>query len=192
MNNIVTIAPGEGKTPKSLHLDRDWDMKSHPSLDPTGENSLNQKRDVNLSTQAYFEQRILNEDKRFANSKSYVFSATQYYESKQLESNINISFLRGKSKTNNEGGLVYSLDDPCSVFDNIKNTPRYWKKKKDELIAKLENLGPFHFFFTLSCADMRYQENFTSLLQEYNIIYKEEKGHEKAYLVIDGQEVSLE
>ena len=42
--------------------------------------------------------------------------------------------------------------------------------KKDELIAKLENLGPFHFFFTLSCADNRYEENFTSALTDCEII----------------------
>ena len=192
MNNDIAIAPGEGKTPKSLLLDRDWDMKSHPSLDPTGENSLNQERKVPLSAQAFFEQRILNADKRFANSKSYVFAATQYCESKQLQSNVNISFLRGKSRKNTEGGLVYSLDDPCSVFDNIKNTPRYWKKKKDELIAKLENLGPFHFFFTLSCADMRYQENFTSLLQEHTIIYHAEKEKETAFIIDGDKEMSLD
>ena len=167
-------------------------MKSHPSLDPTGENNLNRDRKVSLSAQAFFEQRILNADKRFANSMSYVFAAVQYCESKQLNSNVNISFLRGKSKRSSDGGLTYSLDDPCSVFDSIKNTPRYWKKKKDELIAKLENLGPFHFFFTLSCADMRYQENFTSLLQEHKIVYEEEKGKEKAYIFFNGTKMTVD
>ena len=192
VNDAIAVAPGEGKIPKSLLLDPDWDMKSHPSLDPTGENNLNRDRKVSLSAQTFFEQRILNADKRFANSMSYVFAAVQYCESKQLNSNVNISFLRGKSKRSNDGGLTYSLDDPCSVFDSIKNTPRYWKKKKDELIAKLENLGPFHFFFTLSCADMRYQENFTSLLQEHKIVYEEEKGKEKAYIFFNGTKMTVD
>ena len=34
------------------------------------------------------------------------------------------------------------------------------------MIAKLENLGPFHIFFTLSCGDTRYDENFSSFLVE--------------------------
>ena len=38
------------------------------------------------------------------------------------------------------------------MLENIKQTPRYWKKARQELYAKLENLGPFTFFFTLSCA----------------------------------------
>jgi hypothetical protein len=47
------------------------------------------------------------------------------------------------------------------------------KKVKFDMIAKLENLGPFHFFFTLSCMDTRYDENFTSFLVEnvYKIQY---------------------
>ena len=63
--------------------------------------------------------------------------------------------------------------------------------KKDELISKLENLGPFHFFFTLSCADTRYEENFTSLLTDHNIIYKNIKGRERAFVIQNGIEMSL-
>ena len=41
------------------------------------------------------------------------------------------------------------------------------------MIAKLENIGPFHFFFTLSCGDTRYDENFSSFLAKngYTIEY---------------------
>ena len=38
------------------------------------------------------------------------------------------------------------------VLENAPGTPRYWQKKRHELIGKLENLGPFQLFFTLSCA----------------------------------------
>ena len=34
------------------------------------------------------------------------------------------------------------------------------------MLAKLENIGPFHLFFTLSCGDTRYDENFSSFLRE--------------------------
>jgi len=37
------------------------------------------------------------------------------------------------------------------------------------MIAKLNNLGPFAFFFTLSCADLRWNENFTALLRRKGI-----------------------
>ena len=65
------------------------------------------------------------------------------------------------------------LNDGFAVLDNVKGTPRYWRKAKMEMIAKLENVGPFHFFYTLSCGDMRWDENFSSILKEkgYNIIW---------------------
>ena len=33
------------------------------------------------------------------------------------------------------------------------------------MFAKLDNFGPFHFFFTLSCADLRWDENFAAILR---------------------------
>ena len=50
------------------------------------------------------------------------------------------------------------------------------------MLAKLENLGSFQFFFTLSCADMRWEENFAAILRDegLNMIYTvvpDEQGH---------------
>ena len=90
-------------------------------------------------------------------------------ERKQLQSNINLSFTKGKKSTAADGSIQYELDDAIQVFENIKNTPRYWRKAKYEMLARLDNLGPFQIFFTLSSADMRWSENFTSILQERNI-----------------------
>ena len=183
--NGVTIAPGEGKVPKNILQDKDWDMRAFPILDPTGNNSLNCKRDVRLSAQQFFQQRIFNINPRFANCPSFVFAATQYIENKQLTGNINIAFNRGKATKTEDGGTMYRLHDPSTVLDNIKGTPRYFRKKKNEFIAKLENIGPFQFFFTLSCADARYEENFTALLQDHHIEYIHENG--KDICKIDGQ-----
>ena len=83
------------------------------------------------------------------------------------------------------GKIVYNLDDPIMVFDNIKNTPKYWQKARYELNAKVENLGPFDLFFTLSCADTRWSENFTSILEGHNVTYENIHGQEK--ILVDGQ-----
>ena len=48
----------------------------------------------------------------------------------------------------------------------------------------IENVGPFHLFFTLSAADARYSENFTSLLQDHTITYEYRAGREEC--LIDG------
>ena len=81
--------------------------------------------------------------------------------------------MRGKKTTNKEGISQFDLNDAFTVFDGIKNTPKYWQSVKYDMIAKLENLGPFHLFFTLSCGDTRYDENFSSFLVE--------NGYEMSY-----------
>ena len=102
-----------------------------------------------------------------------MYAAVAYLEKKQLQSNINISGTRGKRVDISASESTYELDDGYAVLDDIKGTPRYWKKVKYEMIAKLENLGAFQLFFTLSCADLRWDENFAAILRDkgLNLIY---------------------
>ena len=83
----------------------------------------------------------------------------------RLSRNINLSYSRGKESAINDGVKTLKLEDPYAVLDDIKQTPRYWRKSKYEMFAKLDNFGPFHFFFTLSCADLRWDENFAAILR---------------------------
>ena len=116
-----------GKTPESLLSDPEWDKKTHPWLDPTGEHNLNKERRVNLSNIMFFDQRIRNINKRFANCLSFVYAAVSFIELKQMTDKISISVQRGKRKPRKDGsGVVdYRIDDGFQVFDNVKNTPRY-------------------------------------------------------------------
>ena len=180
----ITLSPGEGKIPIGLLQDQEFDMKSHPFLDPSGQNNMCKERKVELTAQQFFEQRILNVERIFSDTPSFVFAAVNYIERKQINSRINVSFQRGKKKVLNTGEIEYSLEDAFSVLDKMKGTPKYWKSERDKLFAKLENLGPFQWFFTLSCADYRYQENFSSILQDHNITYILENGEERC--LIDG------
>ena len=120
----VDFAPGEGQIPSNILKDDKWDIKTMPHLFPTGEWGLNEERDVKLTNQLYFQQRLLNYDERFAKCPSFMFAATQYIEQKQLERNVNVSFTRGKRTQGPEGTSTYTLDDGFSVLDNISNTPR--------------------------------------------------------------------
>ena len=78
----------------------------------------------------YFQQRLLNWDERFSKNTSFLYAGVQYIERQQLDRNVNISFMRGKKKTDSEGNSSYSLDDGFSVLDKISNTPRYWSAAK--------------------------------------------------------------
>ena len=98
-DQCLSVAPGEGKVPTNILQDKDWDMRAFPVLDPTGENSLNCQRNVKLPVQQFFQERMFNINRRFANCPSFVFAAVQYLENKQLTGNINIAFNRGKATT---------------------------------------------------------------------------------------------
>ena len=168
-NIPVVVAPGEGKIPTNILKETNWDLKSFPCLYPDGKNGLHQKRDVDLSMQSCLQQRLLNVDGRFAKHPTFVFAAFAANELNTLERNINISFMRGKKSTSATGRTKYSIEDPYSVLENSPGTPVFFKKKRYELIAKMENLGPFNLFFTLSCGEKRYNENFTTFLKDHHV-----------------------
>merc|ERR1711888_60598 len=114
-----------------------------------------------------------------------MYAAVAYIEKKQINRNINLAGTRGKKVSNEKGGQTYELKDGYRVLEDIKMTPNYWKKAKYEMIARLDNLGPFHLFFTLSCADMRWNENFAAILNErgYEINYEKTFIDEDGYIV---------
>ena len=172
----LDFAPAEGKVPTSYLDMKGWEVKSWPTLFPDGKYGRDWKRPVKLTNQNYFQQRLLNKDERFAKTPGWVFAAMSHVEAERLRSNANLSGFRG---TRHEAGgqIFYEVNDPLTVFDKIKGTPKYWQKVKYEMIARLENFGPFHIFFTLSCGDQRWSANFTTQLEKdgCKIIYEVDK-----------------
>ena len=169
-DNFADVAPGEGEVPTSVLKEKEWDIKTYPNLYPDGENGMHsEERKVKLSYQQYIKQRLFNVDKRFANDPAYLFSVLTYVEKMQLERNISMLWSYGRKKPGPDNTSVYEVKDAFYVFSKIKGTPQYWKQRKMELHAKLENKGPFQFFFTLSCADCRWDANFTSSMHDLGI-----------------------
>ena len=180
LESCLNFAPAEGKIPTSILRDENWDINSFPNLHPSGRNKMFQDRKKNVTPQQYLVQRFRNKDTRFEQCTPYVFASAAFLEEKQMERNIGVSFSKGKLNMSGDGSRSYKLEDAYSVLDDIKGTPKYWKKSKMEMLAKIDNFGPFHWFYTLSCADMRWNENFSSILKEkgYKIIWKEENLNE--------------
>ena len=81
-DKAYSVAPGEGKKPTNILNEHDWDVKSFPGLHPDGNMGLSEERDIKVTDQMYFAQRIQNFDKRFANTAAYVFAAFAYIEKK--------------------------------------------------------------------------------------------------------------
>ena len=52
------------------------------------------------------------------------------------------------------------------------------------LLQKWKILVPLTFFFTLSCGEKRYNENFTTFLKDRNVTYEYKQGREDVF--VDG------
>ena len=111
----LDFAPAEGKVPVNFMDQKHWDIKSWPTLHIDGKFGRDHKRKVKLSTQNYFQQRILNVDQRFARTPGYIFAAMSHVEAERLRSNANLSGYKGK-RTVEEGGQVRLLNIFLDMF----------------------------------------------------------------------------
>lgn len=184
----ITIAPGEGKIPSNFLRQDDFDVKSFVRHHPTGRFGLHHPRDIKLSPLMYFNQRLLNQDERFSRDPFYVFMCAAYVERLGLEKQISISGMKGVA-TDGMGEKKVTLRDPYDVFKKIKGTPRYWQTAKNELIAKVKQLGPFHVFFTFSCGEMRWSEVYLSILKRkgFKVEIPSDWNGDDADLLVEGK-----
>ena len=167
-NQVVSLAPGEDKIPENILYSQDWDLRSYPTLNnPDGKNGLKDpERKVSITDQQYSQTRLLHVDKRFARSPNYLFTAVQHQELKQIRRNQNLSYTTGRQTVQPDGKITLEQSDAYKVLDDIPNSPKFWRTKKFEALAKLDNYGPFHWFFTLSQADKRWSNIYTTILRE--------------------------
>ena len=159
----ISIAPGEGKVPTNFLREHNIDVKAFPRHFPTGNYGIDHKRELRLTKQMYFNQRLLNKDDRLATDPYYVFMATSYIERLQLEQQIDISGLKGISSNEGNGQTSLKLKDPCDIFKKLSGSPKFWQNARNELIAKVKQLGAFQIFFTFSCGEMRWVEMYITL-----------------------------
>ena len=106
----ISVAPGENEIPRNVLLDDNWDVRAFPALhNYNGSNGKDQERDVKLTPQRYFIQRLLNKEKRFAETPTYMYSAVAYLEEKRIYQNISLVGSRGKKINHADGGISYQF-----------------------------------------------------------------------------------
>lgn len=164
-NVSVEIAPGQGKVPTNYMRDKDFDISSYPRHFPDGKYGLNCERPIRITPQQFFTQRLLNFDKRFSKDYGFLFVAQQFVERYSLERQINISMQKGKVVKTDGAVQVVQPKDAFNVFKHLKGTPSYWKTFRNDIFAMIEQFGPFHLFFTLSCAERNWPEISAAIFQ---------------------------
>ena len=158
----IKVAPGEGVIPTNPLREENMEVKAFVRHHPSGRFGFNYPREIKLSPSEYFIQRLMNADERFSKDAFYVFMAAAIVEKHGLERHIDICGVKGKIDSLSNGEIKVHLNDAFGVFKKIKGTPKYWQTAKNELIAKVKQLGPFHLFYTFSCGKMRWSEVFLS------------------------------
>ena len=82
--------------------------------------------------------------------------AQQAKERHSIESQIHMAMSHGSIETNQHGQIVVPSEDAFNIFQKLPGSPAYWKSFRNDLCAKMEQYGPFHVFFTKSCAEARW------------------------------------
>ena len=190
-DETVTIAPGEGKKPLSILMDKQCEELAFPYLFPHGKFGFNINRDVSLSASKYFNQRLLNYTQRFASDTDYIFFAHSVLQKMQLSSQINIALKKVKGYNLTAGmfsgnfsekvNAFIAMDEGYHFMNTIKGTPAYWKRFLLEILAMVKQLGLPTFFMTLSCADLRWNELIIIMLKLSGGIITEEDLENLSY-----------
>ena len=186
---LYEIAPGEGKIPTNWLREKDFDITAFPDLFPDGKFGFHYDRKLKLSPINYFSQRILNRNQKFAQDPDYLFIAQQFVERHLLEKQIDLAMRKGILEQTGAPKMVLN-SNVYDLFKTIPGSPSYWRNFRNEIFARLEQLGPFHLFFTLSCGEARWPEVFVAILKDKGceIKYDSENdwdGLEESIMIFD-------
>ena len=161
----IEVAPGENKIPSDWLRDPNFDVDAFFYLHPDGKHGLKAKRKIDLTPLKYFACRTMSYNQMFARIQEYIFCAQQYIELDQVEKKINVEMQKGRVTDDGNGKTVIPEAECSNVLQTLPGNPFYWKMFRNELYARMEQYGGFHFFFTVSCGEKRWREVITSLLR---------------------------
>ena len=109
---------------------------------------------MKLSNQTYVIARLYHHSGIFANNNDFLFMCQKYIERGKLEGQIDISVQKGVMCEGADGSKSMKLSDAFNVFKSISGTPNFWQQQRYNLVAMINVLGPFQWFFTFSCAEL--------------------------------------
>ena len=184
---VHVIAPGQTKKLSYWLTEENYDINAFPDLFPDGKGGLEDKsRKRKISPVQNYSQKMLNHDPRFAQDEDFLFVAQQSLEKQAFENQISVSVQRGIA-VKVDGKVQIKGQNAIDVFKDIPGTPAYFKKYRNELFARMEQLGPFHFFLTLSSAEMKWPEVTANILHTlgHKIFYENGWEEDDSKIKID-------
>ncbi|XP_026111835.1 uncharacterized protein LOC113089574 [Carassius auratus] len=187
---IFSIAPAQGKKPVGFFKVPKLEAMAFPVQFPTGQNTIDEARQVALSPSMYFNARLFCVDTRFAKDQSYLFFAQFVTETHMARNSMSIQLRKGKPVTKDGRRISNKLlqddleverlvhsRDATRFMQPLRGTPSYWEKTLRDLQAMIRQLGNPTFFCTFSAAEMRWPEVITAI--------KAQQGEEVAFSELD-------
>ncbi|KAL4000687.1 metastasis-associated protein MTA [Sarotherodon galilaeus] len=168
---IFSIAPAQRNRPVGFFSVPKLEAMAFPVQFPTGQNTLDEARQVKLSPSMYFNTRLFSADTRFATDQSYLFFAQFVIETHMATNSMSIQLRKGKAITKDGrricNRMLQNKDEVERLINNkdatrfmkpLRGTPAYWEKALKDLHAMVRQLGKLTFFLTFSAAEMRWPE----------------------------------
>ncbi len=173
---IFSVAPAQGQKPVGFFKIPKLEAMAFPVQFPTGQNSIDEERQISISPSMYFNARLFSVDTRFAKDQSYLFFAQFVTETQLARNSMSIQLRKGKPITRDGRKISNRLlqdkreverlvhnRDATRFMQPLRGTPSYWEKTLRDLQAMIRQLGTPTFFCTFSAAEMRWPEVITAI-----------------------------
>ena len=162
VEQIVDVAPAEGKIPINRSMEPNCEPLAFPKHFSTGNFHYNVDRKTKITPLKYFKSRVKCRDKRFAEDSRYIFFATDWVERDAIHNSICFSQRRAKQQDITVGQLknseyvkkLISDDEMYSIFKKIRGAPQFFKDMQLDVLAKVRYFGVPTFFMTWSAANL--------------------------------------
>ena len=161
---------GQGKVPQNFMREKYFFEDAFPEVLVNGQFGLHADRSIKVSPAKWISHRVMHHSETAAKKTDFIFVGAQYIERHNVERNIDVETKKGLLKTKSDGTkTIVSPSNVLNVFKPITGSSQYWRAFRYDMIARMHQCGPFHIFFTVSCAELRWPEILASVLKS--------KGH---------------
>ena len=180
VEDILCLAPCEGKKPVPLLNNIENEAISFPTLFPDGKGTFYDQREIRITLFKYLQLMIMNSNNRFARHPTYLFFALFIYEVQQVLSTVSIAMRQGNKalpanqitkdmlQSSEKLKEILKSDQGYTFLKPIRGTPAYWESTKKDVFAMLRQLGKCTFFLTLSSAESRWPEIPKTIMKQNN------------------------
>ena len=166
-NQILSLAPGENRTPLGLFQDIYSEFLAFPTIYCGQVRSDNSTRSVPLHYSTICKWELRNVDRRVAMCIPNIFFKLKRLQIKQIKDKVTLAVRKcktvGKKMTASEVlspdfvDTLVKQDDGFRVLRTLRGSPPYWEQAKKDVFAMIRQLGIPTWFCSFSAAETKWK-----------------------------------